>query len=91
MGSYHPCSQWPWKGKHIVEYYSEITKLDAKLEDAGNTISALQRKRALLPGLPKDYSATREAIMSVEQNYNQAISKFIVWELRLRDSESTQK
>lgn len=67
----------------MVESSCRILGLVAELDHAGHAVSKLEKKRAFLRGMPRDYDMTIEAIMCLPLTYNGAASKVIVQESRL--------
>lgn len=63
-------------------------ELVGEIESAGDTVSQVEQKRALLRGLSKDYDVTAEFIMGFASEYNDTVSKLIVRETRLNDLDS---
>lgn len=72
------------KGKRIVEYSSRFPGLVAELENAGRVVSEVEKKRAILRRVTKDYDINYEEIMSLKHPYSEAVSKLIVSESRLQ-------
>lgn len=75
------------KGERIVEYSSRIVGLVGELQCAGHDVSDLEKKRALLRGLPKEYDVTVESVMASSHTYTEAVSRLIVRETRVREKE----
>lgn len=75
------------KGERIVEYLSRILGLVAGLENAGHVVTEVEKKTALLRGMPKDCDMTVETMLSLKQSYFETVSKLIVRESRLQMTE----
>lgn len=76
------------KGKNIVEHSSKIVGLIGELNIAGNELSGIDKKRALLRGLPSEFDVTIEAEMGDKFTYGETVKKLIGRESRLKESEN---
>lgn len=71
------------KGEAIIECSNRILDLVSKLECATHSASKIEKKRALLRGLPPDFDVTAETILNSVCDFHEFVSKFIVRETRL--------
>lgn len=62
------------KGEKIVEYSNQIIELVGKIESSGHSVSEIEKKRALLRGLPSDYDITTKTIMSIFLVYQETVA-----------------
>lgn len=75
------------KGETIVAYSNRIVDLISELESAVHNISELENKLTLLRGLPKDFEVKAETLLVKKYNPYKAVSRIIVRETRLHDSQ----
>lgn len=77
------------KGEMIATYSSRIAELVNELLSAGWAISDIEKKRAFLHGLMKEFDFTVEAIMVGNYSYGEAVSKLIVRETHVKQTENS--
>lgn len=71
------------KGEKVIEYSNRVEELVSELESAGHHTSGVEKKRALLRGLPSTFDITAETIMGVNFAYDEAVAKLVVRETRI--------
>lgn len=75
------------KGEKFIKYPSQIIEAIITLDIAGQTISKIEEKRALLRGPRSEFDVTEESIMLAESSYQEAISMLVVRGMRLKQWE----
>lgn len=79
------------RGEKTVEFSNRIIELVAGLESAGHTAIEIERKRALLRGLPRELDVTAKSIMSAGQIHEESVTEPIIREMRLQDIEEVSE
>lgn len=78
---------WLREGEEVVTYFNQIAEIVNEVENAGHSISGIEKKRALLRDRSNAFDVTVEAIMGGTYSYHEAVSKSMVRETRLQESE----
>lgn len=71
------------KGEKVIEYSNRVEELVSELESAGHPTSVVEKKRALLRGLPTTFDITAETCMGGDFDYDESVAKLIVRETRI--------
>lgn len=75
------------KRKKVVEYSSRLKALLNMLEYAGFAVLEIEQKHTLVRGLAAELYVTIRTIICAESNFQQAVSRYVVRELRLQQSD----
>lgn len=58
----------------MVDFPCKALESVDELEDAGHKVKKIERKRALLRGMPSNFDVTVETISSVDHTYSEAVA-----------------